>query len=41
VFKYIMRLYVTFHEFNHDSYGRGGLTRAERERVALNEEAIS
>jgi len=24
--------YITFHEFNHESYGRGGLTRAERER---------
>ena len=24
--------YVTFHEFDHDSYGRGGLTRAERDR---------
>lgn len=24
--------YITFHEFNHDSYGRGGLTRTERER---------
>jgi 4-oxalocrotonate tautomerase len=28
--------YITFHEFDHDSYGRGGLTRAERDhrRVA-------
>jgi 4-oxalocrotonate tautomerase len=24
--------YITFHQFDHDSYGRGGLTRAERER---------
>jgi phenylpyruvate tautomerase PptA (4-oxalocrotonate tautomerase family) len=24
--------YITFHEFAHGSYGRGGLTRAERER---------
>jgi 4-oxalocrotonate tautomerase len=24
--------YITFHEFDHSSYGRGGLTRAERER---------
>ena len=24
--------YITIQEFNHDSYGRGGLTRAERER---------
>jgi 4-oxalocrotonate tautomerase len=24
--------YITFHEFNHNSYGRGGLTRAERAR---------
>lgn len=24
--------YITFHEFDHGSYGRGGLTRAERER---------
>jgi len=24
--------YITLHEFNHESYGRGGLTRAERER---------
>jgi 4-oxalocrotonate tautomerase len=24
--------YVIFHEFDHDSYGRGGLTRAERDR---------
>jgi 4-oxalocrotonate tautomerase len=23
--------YITFHEFDHNSYGRGGLTRAERE----------
>jgi len=24
--------YIAFHEFNHDSYGRGGLTRTERIR---------
>ena len=24
--------YVTFHEFDHGSYGRGGLTRGERDR---------
>ena len=24
--------YVVFHEFDHESYGRGGLTRAERDR---------
>jgi 4-oxalocrotonate tautomerase len=24
--------YITFHEFDHSSYGRGGMTRAERER---------
>jgi 4-oxalocrotonate tautomerase len=24
--------YITFHEFDHHSYGRGGLTRAERDR---------
>ncbi|HUH85591.1 MAG TPA: hypothetical protein VLX85_13355 [Stellaceae bacterium] len=24
--------YITLHEFDHDSYGRGGLTRAERSR---------
>ncbi len=24
--------YITFHQFDHDSYGRGGLTRTERER---------
>jgi 4-oxalocrotonate tautomerase len=24
--------YITFHEFDHSSYGRGGLSRAERER---------
>jgi 4-oxalocrotonate tautomerase len=24
--------YITLHQFDHDSYGRGGLTRAERER---------
>jgi len=23
--------YITFHEFDHDSYGRGGLSRTERE----------
>jgi phenylpyruvate tautomerase PptA (4-oxalocrotonate tautomerase family) len=23
--------YITFHQFDHDSYGRGGITRAERE----------
>ena len=26
--------YITFHEFDHNSYGRGGITRAERERRA-------
>lgn len=24
--------YITFHEFDHGSYGRGGLTRGERDR---------
>jgi 4-oxalocrotonate tautomerase len=24
--------YITLHQFDHDSYGRGGLTRTERER---------
>ena len=24
--------YITLHQFDHDSYGRGGLTRAGRER---------
>jgi 4-oxalocrotonate tautomerase len=24
--------YIALHEFPHDSYGRGGLTRAERDR---------
>jgi len=24
--------YIAFHEFDHDSYGRGGITRSERER---------
>jgi 4-oxalocrotonate tautomerase len=24
--------YITLHQFDHDSYGRGGMTRAERER---------
>jgi 4-oxalocrotonate tautomerase len=27
--------YISFHEFSFESYGRGGLTRAARERAAL------
>jgi phenylpyruvate tautomerase PptA (4-oxalocrotonate tautomerase family) len=23
--------YITFHQFDHDSYGRGGITRSQRE----------
>jgi 4-oxalocrotonate tautomerase len=26
--------YISFHEFDHSSYGRGGLTRADRQRRA-------